>query len=64
MIEKLQDPKSYPAHAAQEILALLVQAGAFSKHDRYLNGTTDGEKAAEAMIAAHKALTAYYKTLE
>jgi hypothetical protein len=64
MLEKLTSPTAYPEDAAQELLALLTEAGAFTPKSAALTGTACGQSTAEAMIATHKALTAYYKTLE
>lgn len=64
MLEKLSTPLEYPEEAAQEILALLAQSGAFNPNSGHLTSTGIGEHAADAMIAIHKKLTTYYKTLE
>jgi hypothetical protein len=63
MLEKLSNPAAYPADAAQEILALLVESGSFSSRDGVVSGAPSGEAIAEAMIATHKALMAYYEKL-
>ena len=62
MTEKLTSPIDEPKIAAQEMLALLVQAGAFTPSGALLS-TSAGQNAASAMIATHKALTTYYATL-
>ncbi|MFJ3372812.1 hypothetical protein [Pseudomonas sp. NPDC086251] len=63
MTKKFTSPITHPNIAAQEILACLVEAGSFSPHDRFLSGSADGDRAADAMIAVHKALSAYYASL-
>lgn len=63
MSEKITSPSHNPALAAQEILALLAEAGSFTPQSGFLSGADSGEAVAKAMIAIHKALTAYYATL-
>lgn len=63
MTEKLCTPSENPELAAQEILALLAEAGSFTPQSGFLSGSDSGEAVAKAMIAIHKSLTAYYKTL-
>lgn len=65
MLEKLTSPTAYPEDAAQELLALLVESGAFGcGENQIINSTARSGAAADAMIDIHKKLTAYYKTLE
>lgn len=63
MTEKLTTPTTSPAVAAQEILALLAESGAFNPNAGHLTTTAGGDSVADAMIAIHKKLTAYYATL-
>lgn len=63
MIEKLTSPNASAEAAAQEILAMLAEAGSFTPQSGFLSGSDSGEAVAKAMIAIHKSLTAYYKTL-
>lgn len=58
MTEKLTSPIDKPKIAAQEILALLVESGAF-KPSTVLNAPSIGKQ----LITLHQELTAYYETL-
>lgn len=56
------DPENNPELAAQEVVLELIKAGYFAPSNS-VNPEGAGQSLAEASIAAHKALRAYYKTL-
>lgn len=61
---RLVNPKAQPEKAAQEAVLALCETGAFGidpAHTAMSAG--DGEALADAIIAVHQKLTAYYKDL-
>ena len=62
--QRVVSPKGQPERAAQEVVLALCGTGAFDLGGEYKAiSTGDGEALADAIIAAHKKLTAYYKEL-
>ncbi len=64
MSERVVHPKTSPDKAAQEVVLALCETGAFDLGGEYkAMSTGDGEALADAIIAVHQKLTAYYKQL-
>ncbi|MFI8749058.1 hypothetical protein ACIGG6_03480 [Vreelandella lionensis] len=62
--QRVVSPTSYPEKAAHEAVVALCETGAFGiGNEHKAMGAGDGEALAEAVIAFHKKLTAYYKEL-
>ena len=64
MSERIVSPTANPSKAAQEVVLALCETGAFDLGGEYKTmGTGDGEALADAIIAVHRKLSAYYKEL-
>ncbi len=65
MSEHSTNPRSYPEQAAHDIVLELCGSGAFaSVNGKPATSKEDGERLAEAVVAAHKRLTEHYRGLK